>query len=262
MKTLVLVLMVAGCSSSPERPDRQADAAIVDASGADASSMDASLPVDGGAADATSGVDAMVVSMDGGGPTLGSCGNGTIDPGEVCDPALPDGGSGGSFAMRACVGCTRVDCSVYDNSTLDPVSGMRVTHTFVEEPVSHRCLSWSSSGEGLSGTTLASPWWHDVAERDRMLAVYRTFIDGAHPDLHGLIRVRSFDSGATWRWDFPSRPLAPALPPWVRGEPMRGFNCAWMSLTAADMTLVSTGCGSGPRGIFSMVEPLGTPDPS
>jgi hypothetical protein len=141
-----------------------------DDTGADAfATADAALTADAFALDAATITDAWSPRDAWTMPT-GACGNGTIDPGEVCDPGVrmmaPDGGTYVAPVNAAyCPSCTAVVCI-----GAGPITG---TGT----PADNRCVYYSAAAPV---TTMYPGWvarvlsWGSVAERDAYIAAFRT----------------------------------------------------------------------------------------
>lgn len=153
---------------------------VVDAWSAD----DAGPPSDTGA-DASTITDAWSPVVDAWTMPTGTCGNGVIDSGEVCDPGVrmmaPDGGTYVAQVNAAyCHACASVTCG----GAIGPITG---TGT----PADNRCVYYSAtapvSNPGWVARVLS---WGSDAERDAYFDAFRSTLSGSTTMVTGHVAAQ------------------------------------------------------------------------
>jgi len=257
-----MILFLCACAEDPAALGGSdaglalADAAILDVFDAGGALADSSIRDDAGS---TTSEDASATVSDAGSVTS-LCGDGYIDPGEVCDPGVvyPDGGVRIVADSARCHGCTVHDCSAYGAQA-------------ALEPASHRCVVRGTDGGGDPSSGRWSDasgllWWEDTAERDRIIVAIRTgMLDGTVTSASGQIALRRFGyrpPSEPGIWYFyradGTRLVAPGLPAWTERYPLSDPSyCARMTVTASGTTLTQIGCAA--TNTLTFHEPPGIP---
>jgi hypothetical protein len=209
---VMLSLSTSSCSGADDATDaRRADAGAPSTDGGGVA-LDGLAPrPDGGniadadasnaSRDAATSSD-METTSDATTPSL--CGNGVLDPGEVCDPSMIVHDDGGTHLAPApgcagCPDCVHVTC---------PTDSALVRNAY--------CVTRSALGatEALS--------WHDATERDEQLTASRTLTPGSTGNWSGYIALHHYGAvtGGMWYWQSaywaPGMTLAntASFPPW------------------------------------------------
>jgi len=219
-----------------------ADAGMLDVDGAVAGDADALGAIDaatsdgdGGATDAASasdaGVDASSPAVD---AASALCGNGYIDPGEVCDPGevYPDGGTMPITDSPWCHGCTVIGCP---GGGIDPVTNwcVVVAEGMAPDPSTIR-----------PATRWPMVYWDTAAELTGLL----TAIAAIGPDEQGQVALRRF-GGVTGTWYMyreDGTSFVPTdMPAWVERFPLADPSyCAELHQAASGaLSLQQTTCG-------------------
>jgi hypothetical protein len=234
--------VVVGSDGEIIHPDSGLDAAMADdafVAATNDSGHDAAAAID------DAGHDAAMFSGD---AWAGICGDGFIDPPETCDPgsahsslSCPTAGSTG--ACRWCrYGLTPAGCVYGDYLYI----GVQPT-------------TWASS---CRSTTSVLSWvvWHSAAERDAIIAAYRSIgAGGGTTDVSGWIGLWAHSDTASFQWgDDGSALNAETILPFhnTRGP---GTNCVTLTVTDTDAYFTYVPCSGGGRTALCFTQPWGTP---
>lgn len=279
MRSLLAVLLVAlpACSVEMVSPDGGGvppDAGFVGdgaaapdagmsgdgAFGRDGDTADAGTPVGDagmGMADAwmTMPLDGGPGTSDGGpastdaGSASPLCGNGYIDPGEVCDPGVFTDAGVVPWNRRACPTCTAHDCSAYalpaTLSTPGAYAGL--------DPVNNWCIVYDGRARVFTGDPSIVGaggahdlvYWELAAEHAGVTQALSDIVTQAAADgatVSGQLSLRWFVSGGPYRFYRPDASSASAvdLPTW--SSPPGTLGCATVSAEHVCAVVSSTPC--------------------
>lgn len=191
-----------------------------------------------------SGIDATVAPIDGGHDAAtfsgdawpGSCGDGFIDPPETCDPAYTGGvhnsiscpAAGSTDACRWChYGLTDAGC-VYG----DYLSGSAPANWTVACHSTTSDLSWVT--------------WHSMAERDAVIAAYRSIgASGGTTSVTGWIGLRATSDTASFAWSDDGSALTSGTILPIHNTRGVGANCMSLTVTDTDAFFMYVSCSGG-----------------
>lgn len=271
----LLLFLLPACSTAPVDP--LGDGSVFDGSAADDgatlpsdsgrdagsivgddSGLDATLVVDDDAAvalvdaagvDAFVGHDAATFSDD---AWPGVCGDGFIDPPETCDPAY----TGGSHNSISCPRAGSTGACQWCRYGLVPAGCVYGDYLYL----STSPVSWTSS---CRSTTSELSWvvWHSMAERDAIIAAYRSIASGGGTtDVHGWIGLHAASDTASFLWvDDGSGLTANTILP-IHNTRGPGANCMMLTVTDTDAYFSYSPCTAATgRTALCFTQVWGTP---
>ena len=176
----------------------------------------------------------------------GACGDGFIDPPETCDP-------GGVHSSLSCPAAGSTDACHWCRYGLTPSGCVYGDYLYVGIP------STTFAGSCRSTTSVLS-WviWHTAAERDAIIAAYRSIsAGGGTTNVSGWIGLWAHSDTAPLQWGDGSGGLnAETILPFhnSRGP---GANCMMLTVTDTDAYFTYAPCSGGGRTALSFTQPWG-----
>jgi hypothetical protein len=195
------------------------------------------------AADVDAGHDAATFSGD---AWMGVCGDGIIDPPETCDP-----GSAHSHSSFVChVGGPECQWCTYGLTDAGCVYG---DYLYVISPPT----TWATSCRPSPG--LSWVVWHTAAERDAIIAAYRSIhAGGGTTNVSGWIGLHAASDTAPFLWEDDGSVLTAATLLPIHNGRGAGAQCMTLTVTDTDAYLMYEPCSGIGRSALCFTQPWGT----